>query len=225
VLNKLTIENLLTNQSGLDCDITNEKAEGNETKMYNSDDWVKFSLDLPMVDIPGGKGMYCTGNSIILGRIIEKQTKQPLTEFAHQTLFAPLGITKVKWQFKPDKSSAETFCQLNLRPRDLAKFGLLYLNKGNWNGNQIISSDWCAQSLKKHSVIQGVDYGYQWWIKYIDADGVRYYGKAAQGNGGQKIYIWEQQNMVTVVTGGNYNTQSPSDELIRKYILPAFNKK
>ena len=225
LLNQITIENLLTNQSGLDCDITNEKAEGNETKMYNSDDWVKFSLDLPMIDIPGGKGMYCTGNSIILGKIIEKETKQPLPEFAKQTLFGPLGITKFKWRFKPDKSSAETFGQLNLRPRDLAKFGLLYLNKGNWNGKQIISAEWCEQSLKKHSIIQGVDYGYQWWIKYLDADGVRYYGKAAQGNGGQKIYIWEQQNMVTVITGGNYNTQSPSDELIRKYILPAFNKK
>ena len=224
LLDQLTIENLLTNQSGLDCDITSEKAEGNETKMHNSDDWVKFSLNLPMIDTPGGKGMYCSGNSIILGRIVEKQTKQPLQEYAEQTLFGPLGITKFKWQFKPDKSSAETFCQLNLRPRDLAKFGLLYLNKGKWNGKQIISSEWCAQSLKKHSIIQGVDYGYQWWIKYLDADGVRYYGKAAQGNGGQKIYIWEEQNMVTVITGGNYNTQTPSDELIKKYILPAFNK-
>ena len=133
-------------------------------------------------------------------------------------------VNEIVRHIKPDKSSAETFCQLNLRPRDLAKFGLLYLDKGNWDGKQIISSDWCTQSLKKHSVIQGVDYGYQWWIKYLDADGVRYYGKAAQGNGGQKIYIWEQQNMVTVITGGNYNTQSPSDELIKKYILPAFNK-
>jgi len=141
------------------------------------------------------------------------------------TLFRPLGITEFKWQFNLDKSDAETFGQLNLRPRDLAKFGLLYLNKGNWNSKQLISSDWATQSLKKQSIIQGVDYGYQWWIKYLDADGVRYHGKVAQGNGGQKIYIWEEQNMVTVITGGNYNTQSPSDELIKKYILPAFNKK
>jgi CubicO group peptidase (beta-lactamase class C family) len=223
--NQITIKNLLTNQTGLDCDITNETPANNETMMHNSDDWVKYTLSLPMIDTPGGKGMYCSGNTITLGRIIEKETKQPLHEFADQTLFAPLGITKFKWRFKPDKSSAETFCQLNLRPRDLAKFGLLYLNKGNWNGKQIISSEWCEQSLKKQSVIQGVNYGYLWWIKYLDADGVRYYGKAAQGNGGQKIYIWEEQNMVTVITGGNYNTQSPSDELIRKYILPAFNKK
>lgn len=223
LLGQITIENLLTNQTGLDCDITNEVAAGDENKMHNSDDWVKFMLDLPMVDTPGGKGMYCSGNAIILGRIIEKQTQQPLTEFAEQHLFGPLGITKYQWHFKPDKSSAETFCQLNLRPRDLAKFGLLYLNKGKWNGDQVISTDWVEQSHSKHSVIQGVDYGYQWWIKYLDADGVRYYGKVAQGNGGQKIYVWEEINMVTVITGGNYNIQSPSDEIISRYILSAFN--
>ena len=222
---QITIENLLSQQSGLDCDISNDNSEGNETTMSNSDDWVKFTLDLPMIDIPGGKGMYCSGNPVILGRIIEKETHQPLPEFAKKTLFEPLGITKFKWNFKPDKSSSETFCQLYLMPRDMAKFGLLYLNKGNWNGKQVVSSDWVRQSLSKHSVIQGVEYGYLWWIKYLDADGIRYYGKAAQGNGGQKIYIWEEQNMVTVITGGSFNTQSPSDELIRKYILPAFNKK
>jgi CubicO group peptidase (beta-lactamase class C family) len=221
---QITIEHLLTNQSGLDCDISNDKSEGNETKMSNSDDWIKFTLDLPMVDTPGGKGMYCSGNPITLGRIIEKTAKQSLPEFAKKNLFSPLNITNFKWNFKPDKSSAETFCQLYLRPRDMTKFGLLYLNNGNWNENQIIPSDWVQQSLTKHSTIQGVDYGYLWWLKYLDAGGVRYYGKAAQGNGGQKIYIWEKQNMVTVITGGNYNTQSPSDELIKKYILPAFNK-
>ena len=93
--------------------------------MSNSDDWVKFTLDLPMIDIPGGKGMYCSGNPVILGRIIEKETHQPLPEFAKKTLFEPLGITKFKWNFKPDKSSSETFCQLYLMPRDMAKFGFI----------------------------------------------------------------------------------------------------
>jgi hypothetical protein len=57
-------------------------------------------------------------------------------------------------------------------------------------------------------VIQGVNYGYLWWIKYLNVDGVRYNGKAAQGNGGQKIYTWEDQNMITVITGGNYSAQA-----------------
>jgi CubicO group peptidase (beta-lactamase class C family) len=193
--------------------------------MSNSNDWVKFTLDLPMVDTPGGKGQYCSGNPITLGRIIEKTTKLPLPEFAKKNLLGPLGITNFKWNFKPDKSSSETFCELYLRPRDMAKFGMLYLNNGTWNGKQIISSNWIKESLSKHSTVQNVDYGYLWWLKYLDADGVRYYGKAAQGNGGQKIYIWPELHLITVITGGNYNSQSPSDEIIRKYILPAFNKK
>ena len=221
----ITIENLLTNQSGLDCDVSNPNSVGNETTMNNTDDWVKFTLNLPMADSAGGKGMYCSGNPITLGRMIEKTTKQTLPEFAAKNLFNPLGIKNFVWNFKPDKSSVETFCQVYLTSRDMAKFGLLYLNKGNWNNQQIISKEWVEQSLKKHSVVQGVDYGYLWWNKYLEADGVKYYSFGAQGNGGQKIYIWPQQNMITVITGGNYNSQSPSDELIKKYILPAFNKK
>ena len=217
---QITIENLLTNQSGLDCDVSNPKSEGNETIMNYSDDWIQYTLDLPMVDVPGGKGMYCSGNPITMGKIIERATKMPLPEFAKQTLFKDLGIKNFKWNFKPDASSAETFCQVYLSSRDMAKFGLLYLNKGLWNGKQVVSKDWVEQSLTKHSVVQGVNYGYLWWIKYLNVDGVKYNGKAAQGNGGQKIYIWEDQNMITVITGGNYNSQSPSDELIQKYILP-----
>lgn len=221
----ISIKNLLTNQSGLDCDISNPRSEGNETTMNNSPDWIQYTLDLPMIDVPGGKGMYCSGNPIILGRIIEKATKMPLPEFAKQTLFKDIGIKNFVWNFKPDTSSAETFCQLYLSPRDMGKLGLLYLNQGLWNGKQVISKEWIKESLTKQTVIQGVNYGYLWWLKDLDVKGTRYNGKAAQGNGGQKIYIWEEQNMVTIVTGGNYNSQSPSDEIIQKYILPAFNKK
>jgi CubicO group peptidase (beta-lactamase class C family) len=221
----ISIKNLLTNQSGLDCDISNPKSEGNETEMSNSTDWVQYTLDLPMVDVPGGKGMYCSGNPIILGRIIEKATKMPLPEFAKQTLFKDIGIKNFVWNFKPDLSSSETFCQLYLSPRDMGKLGLLYLNQGVWNGKQVISKDWVKESLTKQTVVQGVNYGYLWWLKYLEVNGTRFNGKAAQGNGGQKIYIWEEQNMVTIITGGNYNSQSPSDEIIQKYILPAFAKK
>lgn len=221
---QITIENLLTNQSGLDCDVSNPKSEGNETVMNYSDDWIQFTLDLPMIDVPDGRGMYCSGNPITVGRIIEKATKMTLPDFAKQTLFKDIGIKNFKWNFKPDTSSSETFCQIYLTPRDMAKFGLLYLNKGIWADKQVISKNWIEESLTKHSVIQGVNYGYLWWLKYLEVNGTRFFGKAAQGNGGQKIYIWEEQNMVTVITGGNYNSQSPSDELIQKYILPAFKK-
>jgi CubicO group peptidase (beta-lactamase class C family) len=222
---KITIENLLTNQSGLDCDTYNSKAVGNESVMAYKDDWIQYSLDLPMNDSAGGIGQYCSSNPIILGRIIEKATKMAVPEFAAQTLFKALEIKNYVWNFKPDKSSGETFCQVNLRSRDMAKFGLLYLNNGLWNGSQVISKEWVQQSLDRHSVVAGLDYGYLWWTKYLDANGVRYYGKLAQGNGGQKIYIFKELNLVTVITAGHYNMQSSSNEINAKYILPAFNKK
>jgi CubicO group peptidase (beta-lactamase class C family) len=222
---RITIENMLTNQSGFDYDAANAKAVGNETDMDNSDDWVKYTLNLPMIDSAGGRGMYNSGNPITIGRIIEKATQMPLPQFADKFLFAPMAITNYKWTFKPDKSSADNFCQVYLTPRNMAKFGLMYLNEGKWNGKQLVPASWVKESGTKHSVVQGVDYGYLWWLKYLDAEGVRYYSMGAQGNGGQKIYIWKDLNMVTIITGGNYNTQSPSNELISKYILPSFNKK
>lgn len=221
---KITVENLLANQSGLDCDISNGKAAGNETQMGYSPDWVKYTLDLPMSDTPGGKGQYCSGNPITLGRIIEKTTKKPLPDFARQQLFSPLGIKRFKWHFVPDQSSAETFCQLYLRPRDIARFGLLYLQHGQWNGQQIIPTDWVSQSLERHATVQNNGYGYLWWIKYLNVNGKKYYNRSAQGNGGQRICIWPDQNMVTVITAGSYNAQSSSDELIARYVLPAFSK-
>ncbi|MDI9312679.1 MAG: serine hydrolase [Limnohabitans sp.] len=223
--NQISIENLLTNQSGLDCDVYNPKAVGNESIMAYENDWIQYSLDLPMKDSAGGIGQYCSSNPIILGRIIEKATKMTVPEFARQTLFKDLGINNFIWNFKPNKSSAETFCQVNLTPRDMAKFGLLYLNNGVWNDKQVISKEWVEQSLAKHSILAGLDYGYLWWTKYLDAEGVRYYGKLAQGNGGQKIYIFKELNLVTVITAGHYNMQSSSNEINAKYILPAFNKK
>ncbi len=222
---EITIKDLLSNQSGLSYDEAYDKAVGNETAMGYTNDWVKYTLDQPMLDTPGTKGRYASGNPITVGRIIEKTSGMPLRVFAVKNLFGPMGITNFRWHFKTDQSEAEDFCQVYLRPRDMAKFGKLILDNGLWQNKQLVPAEWVAESTSKHSVVQNVDYGYLWWLKYLDADGTRYHGIAAQGNGGQKIYIFRQQQLVVVVTGGNYNTQSPSDELIKKYILPAFNKK
>jgi CubicO group peptidase (beta-lactamase class C family) len=221
----ITVENLLTNQSGLDCDIAEEHSPGNEILMGASADWVRFTLDLPQREAPGHVGRYCSGNPIALGRLLEKQAGQPLPAYARQHLFAPLGITAFDWRFQPDSSSAETFCQVSLRPRDMAKLGQLYLDHGRWRGRQLLPAAWVAASLTRHATVQGVDYGYLWWLKYLDANGTRYHGAAAQGNGGQRITLWPAQELVVVVTGGSYNRQSPSDALIAQYILAAFNPK
>lgn len=221
----ITVADLLSNQSGLDCDITEDRSPGNETVMGNSADWVRFTLDLPLREAPGRVGRYCSGNPITLGRLIEKQARQPLADYARQHLFGPLGITRFDWRFRPDSSSAETFCQASLRPRDMAKFGQLYLSHGRWRGRPVLPAAWVDSSLTKHSVVQGVSYGYLWWLKHLNVGGTRYDGVFAQGNGGQRITVWPAQELVVVITGGNYNRQSPSDALIARYVLAGFAAK
>ncbi|WP_259070871.1 serine hydrolase domain-containing protein [Mucilaginibacter sp. X4EP1] len=221
---QITLQDILDNQSGVNYDEAWDKSIGNEVDMGFSKDWVKYTFDLPMIDTPGKIGRYNSGNPITAGLIVEKHSGMSMYDFAAKNLFGPLGVTHFEWDFKPDPSNADNFCQVKLRPRDMAKFGLLFLNNGTWDGHQIIPAEWVAESTAKHSVVEGVDYGYLWWLKYLDADGVRYHGLAAQGNGGQKIYVFRDLDLIVVTTGGNYNAQSPADVLIKTYILPAFNK-
>lgn len=213
---KITIKDLLTGQSGLDCDDWNPSSPGQEQKMYASEDWAKFILNLPMAGLPGSHASYCTGGVITLGRIVEKATGKKLADFADSVLFKPLGITQFGWDF-----NIETSGMLKLTPLDMAKFGLLYLNGGRYGGQQIISETWVKASLTKHSAIGGINYGYLWWLEPLNAEGKNVDGMAAKGNGGQRIYIFPELNAVAVITGSNYNRESPSTTLLRKYVLPS----
>ena len=220
----ITIEHLLMNASGLDCNDSDQSSPGNEVKMGTSPDWVKFILDLPSVEPPGQTGRYCSGGVILLGRIVEKASNQKLPTFASENLFGKLNISTFKWNFSPDNSSSEDFCQLQFRPRDMMKIGLLYLNEGRWHGEQVISPEWVKASLSKHSRVNGTDYGYLWWRQWLNVNGTRVDGVTAKGNGGQRIYLWPDHNMVVVITAGSYNEPSAADELQIKYILPAVRK-
>jgi len=217
----ITLEHLLSCNSGLACEDGNQTSLGEEQKMNASPDWAQFILDLPMVEPPGKSGRYCTGGVILLGRIVEKASGKPLPDFAAENLFGKLGITNYRWNFKPDRSSFDDACQLHMRPRDMAKLGLLYMNEGQWKGSRVISREWVKASLSKHSVVRDTDYGYLWWRQWLNVNGTRVAGVTAKGNGGQRIYLWPSLDLLVVITGGNYNEQSPSDEIQIKYILPA----
>lgn len=216
----ITIRHLLSNQAGWDCDITIDSSAGNETAMGLSNDWVKFTLDLPMIDTPGTRGRYCSGNAIILGKIIEKVSGMGLSDFARDNLFKPLGIVQYKWSFKPDRSSEETFCQLYMRPRDMLKFGMLYLNNGEWREKQLIPPGWIRESIATHSTVNGTEYGYLWWKQWLNVGGKRNDGVTAKGNGGQRIYLFPEYNLIAVITGGSYNVDSPSDRMLINHVLP-----
>jgi CubicO group peptidase (beta-lactamase class C family) len=218
--NQITIKNLLTQQSGFACYDYDPKSPGNESKMYPTDDWIKFVLDLPMAGNPGEAASYCSGNIQLLDKIIENVSHQSLHDFAQQNLFNELGINHFIWNYLPDKSHEDDYGQVQLTPREMAKFGLLYLNGGVWNGKQIVPKEYVTQSLTKQSVVDGINYGYLWWCEdLVGTNGVKYRGITAKGNGGQRIFIWPDQNMVAVVTAGNYNTQSPANKLLIDCVL------
>lgn len=217
---RITVRDLLTNQSGLACDDWDQTSPGGETRMATSPDWVKFVLDLPMVGEPGAEASYCSGGVVVLGRLVEKRADMPLEAFAKEHLFAPLGIDTWRWNFDPDPSSAETFTQLYLRPRDMAKFGLMMANDGHWQGEQIVPEAWVRESTRTHATVGDTAYGYLWWLPYLNVPGGRHDAIAAQGNGGQEIYLWPKLDLVVVLTGGNYNRESPTNRLFIDYILP-----
>jgi CubicO group peptidase (beta-lactamase class C family) len=217
---RITIEDLLTMRSGLDCDDWNQSSPGNETKMGRSTDWVKFTLDLPMRAEPGTTPSYCSGGVIVLGRLVEKLSGRPLDVFARENFFGLLGIRNFEWRFKPDRSSVNTFCQVSLTPRDMVKIGLVYLHDGVWNDRQVIPAEWVKASTAKYTALDGTDYGYLWWRPYLNVPGGRHDGIMATGNGGQKIFLWPALDLVVVMTAGNYNSPSHANALAISYILP-----
>jgi CubicO group peptidase (beta-lactamase class C family) len=222
---KITIENMLNQQSGLDCNDHNGRSPGNEEKMYPTGDWVKFILDLPLAAKPGAEAMYCSGNVMVLAAIIVKVSGKSLYEFAKENLFEPLGVSGYKWNFRPDSSQMNTFGQLYIRPRDMAKFGWIYLNHGKWNNLEVVPDAWVKETLTPQTTLENTPYGYLWWHPWLMVNGIRNDATAAKGNGGQRIYLRPDLNMVVVITGGNYNAESSSDNLLAHYILPAFNRK
>ncbi len=207
----ITIEDLLDMRSGLEW---NE--EELMTKYWNAENTVQYILDKPMVTTPNTVWHYNSGSSHLLSAIITKATGKTAAVYARNKLFTPLGICNYAWEADKQKIN-HGGRGLFLTPRDMAKFGYLYLNKGKWKNEQIVPEDWVTTSTSiQTSTKWGEKYGYHWWIPSNDHF-------ASMGAFGQNMYVYPKKNIVIVYAAGlPFETASATlYQLNNKYILPA----
>ncbi len=237
---KITVEDFLTMSSFLECDDENNYSRGNEERMYIMEDWIQFTLDLPIkgfapwVKKPkdsayGRSFSYCTAGVSTLSGVLERTAKLPVPEFAMKNLFAPLGIQTVDWKFS-SLGLAQTGGGLGFLSRDLVKLGQLYLNGGVWNGSRIVSESWVKTSTQPHVRVEDQDqteYGYLWWLKKFKSEEKSYSAYCMLGNGGNKVAVFPDLDMVVVLTSTNYNTRGmheQTDRLLTEYILASLTQ-
>lgn len=241
---RITLEHLLTMTSGLEwneLEVWLGNMEHDVVKLFLVPDPLGYILAKPVVTEPGTAWYYNGGGVCVLGEVIRKASGMRMDDFAERYLFGPLGITDYEWDhINADMIHASG--NLKLRPRDMAKFGTLYLNSGNWKGQQIISQEWVERSTKASVSIpweslegilgdeyadlpetHGDRYGYLWWLKTYHANAQSVDAYFASGWGGQRIFVFPSLDMVVVLTGGNYGAKQkdPTAEIITQYVLPA----
>jgi CubicO group peptidase (beta-lactamase class C family) len=230
----LTLHHLLTMTSGIDWDdeTTSYYDPSNDMyQMFSSSDPMEFIFAKDISVTPGHLFDYSNCNTNVLGEIVRKATGQRIDVFAKSTLFDKLGITDFEWQMLSN-DVVFTSGDLRLRPRDMAKFGLLFLNDGVWEEERVISQDWIDLSTHEHidlnqgpNIIPWADgYGYQWWL-WESLNSQDFNAYMASGWGGQWIIVSPELKLVIVSTAGNYYSAEKMSiqTIIADYILPAIS--
>jgi CubicO group peptidase (beta-lactamase class C family) len=211
----MTLEHVLMMASGLECRDSYLYRWRGLRQMRQSEDWVQFVLDLPMAEPPGTRFEYCNGASFLLSAIIQEATGVNAAEFAQRHLFGPLGIQDVVWPANP-RGISVGWGELHMRPHDMAKIGYLYLNEGQWDGQQVVPAEWVSASTRKQiSTTLQDGYGYQWWV----TDDGAY---MALGYAGQYIVVVPEQDLVVVFTSdlAEEDFYVPQG-LLDEFIIPA----
>jgi CubicO group peptidase (beta-lactamase class C family) len=211
--NKITLRNVITKTPGFswnEHDVPYEDAANDWNQMRAGDDPIGYVLARPLVHEPGEFWYYNSGCAYLLAGMIRKRTGLFAHEFMRIHLFEPLGITDVEWIDTHSTGLHNTAAGLYLRPRDMAKLGLLYINMGLWRGKRIVSEEWVRTSTETYSVLSDT--------RGTVAD-VDFYGAA--GGFGQYIYVFPSLDLVVVFTQYYSNHMDRSQEILSRYVLPA----
>ncbi|MGD2154418.1 MAG: serine hydrolase [Gemmatimonadales bacterium] len=220
---RLRLEDLLTMSAGLEWDeLTYPYADPSNSHYWlrRSPDPVRYTLEQPVVADPGLEFAYNSGLSLTLGKILETAVGERPDHYAEDHLFAPLGISDYSWSLWGDGTTLDTGGGLSLRPRDMAKFGQLYLNGGRWGEAQVVSEAWVSESVRPHA--QYWAYGYQWWRTRLETDMLMYTSYMGIGWGGQYVFVVPDLDLVVVLTGGNYDESiAYAYDMIEDHVLPS----
>jgi CubicO group peptidase (beta-lactamase class C family) len=201
-LEKVTVRHLLQMMSGVRFDESYANPFADAGTYYYGRDLRKAVFKRKLQNEPGARFSYSSGDTQMLGLVLERALKgQTITSYLQEKIWTPLQMEyDASWSLDRKENGLEkTFCCINARARDFAKIGRLYLNKGKWNGKQIVSESWVTQSTKADTVKgQPSHYKFQWWLPNDKGD------FAAQGILGQYIYVNPANNVVIVRLGENY---------------------
>ncbi|MEW6363968.1 MAG: serine hydrolase [Acidobacteriota bacterium] len=221
----ITLRHLITMTAGLEC-----ASPGGNDQMQDSPDWAGFVLRKRLLHPPGSVFEYSTGNMHLVSIAITRATGSNTFDFARRTLFDPLGITVREWQRDP-QGIPHGGNNLYLRPIDMARFGLLFLQKGRYGGRQVLGSEWVDAALSLQydpgrlwSPFHLNGLGYMWWLFRLSQHDV----VAAWGHGGQFIFVVPELRLVVVLASRWEEASTPTPyyrELCRMmevYVLPAF---
>lgn len=205
---RIRVRDLLTMRSGLDSDDDDPESRGNEDRLDTSAAWIPFSYTVPMKHAPGERYVYSSLNAYLAGAVVEHTSGMPLQRFAQTHLFGPLGITHFSWRRGP-KGEGVGQGNLNISARDMAKIGNLVLNEGRLGPRQLLARAWVIESLSPKVHIAAQDryadsYGYMWYTKRYERGGRSVTVHFASGNGGNKIYVVPQYDLVVAITSTAY---------------------
>ena len=230
----ITIEHLLTMSAGLAWDewsaAHGTSANDIDRLWFDCEDPISCVLEKNWWAEPGTMFTYNGGGMVILAEILRNASGMNIYDFGKKYLFEPLAFENTQWIPFPG-GAWDGSGSLHLTSRDMLKFGVTYLNDGEWNGTQIISPSWIENSSKPYNnniniKIPGEDsgkcgYGYSWWTSELSHNGNEIKMFRAGGWGGQEIMVFPELDMVVVFTGGNYDKKTSLFKLLKKYILPA----
>jgi CubicO group peptidase (beta-lactamase class C family) len=233
--NGITLRHLLTMSSGIKWDENRAWTDpaNDEPHLGYEADPIGYVLAKPVAAPPDMVWNYNGGGTDLLGNIIERVSGKPLQAFAREALFQPLGITDWEWKAYPQNGKVASAVGLRLRPRDAAKLGQLVLNRGAWDGRQLIPAAWIAQSTAPRFQAIGYFgdlffYGYQWWLGRTLSGDKEVTWIAAMGQGGQRIFVVPELDLVVMMTSGLYfgGRQGHAEiDILSNFVIPSLRDK